>query len=122
MRGIGMKNRTVRSWREGREKAEDEGCRLAKTMPGHVCEGPLETAHIIDRSLGGGMEPDHVLGLCRKAHSAYDAHELDLLGHLTREEEVAAVQAIGLESARIRICPSDYTPFLASCRRETFAA
>lgn len=124
MNGIGMKSKRRRDWTDAHAKVEEEGgCRLAKDPVHRIhCAGPIDPAHVIDRSLGGGMEPASVVPLCRHHHSAFDAHELDLLGHLTRDEEVAAVQAVGLESARIRICPSDYSPFLVSARKADFAA
>lgn len=117
MNGIGMKMRgTRRSWTAARQKVDEQGCRLA-TTPGHHCTGQVEAAHVIDRSLGGGMQADEIVPLCKAAHSAYDAFELDLLPHLTIDEQVAAVRTLGIEGARRRTCPSDYTPRMAECRR-----
>lgn len=93
-----------------REKVEAEGvCRVCGIG------GPerLDAAHLWDRSLGGpGFDdPDAVVPLCssikgagaRACHDLYDAHELDLLAHLTTAEQIALVRHAGsIERARTR--------------------
>jgi hypothetical protein len=95
-----------------------------ETVDAALCDGPLEAAHIIGRDRDGVpplvlgqrdfwkpnlVVPNRIVPLCRKHHRAYDAHELDLLGYLTAEEEAQAVLDAGsIESARRRLCPSEY--------------
>jgi hypothetical protein len=93
-----------------REKVEREGlCRVCGLG------GPerLDAAHTWNRSEGGpGFDdPDAVVPLCssikgagpRACHDLYDAHQLDLLPHLTTPEQVALVRYAGsIERARDR--------------------
>jgi hypothetical protein len=104
-----------RDWTLAREKCES-GCRL--------CGDPAEAAHIIGRSHDSHepircpewvpftpwlVAPDRILPLCRAHHTAYDSHQLDVLAHLTPDEQVQAVADAGsLELARRRLLPSEY--------------
>ena len=90
---IGMKSTSRRDWTEAHRKCEEERvCR--------VCGAPAsDAAHIIPRSLGGGMSAAAVVPLCREDHTAYDDHDLDLLPYLTREEELEAVRVVGISRA-----------------------
>lgn len=127
-----------RDWTAAREKVEREGrCRIEMRLVYGItgtCAGPLEAAHIIGRECDEyvaawaiemetldvsqrpktayatwRVDPDRIVPLCHKHHRAYDDHELDLLGYLTPEEEAQAVLDAGsLESARRRLCPSEY--------------
>lgn len=110
-----------RDWTLARAKVEHEGgrCRICRTTR------QVEAAHVIRReydrepalSLRGSsafVHPDRIVPLCREHHQEYDAHRLDLLGRLTREEEVQAVADVGLETARIRLCPSAYPSKVAA--------
>lgn len=36
----------------------------------HKCRGPLEAAHIVDKSLGGATAPENELAVCRWIHRA----------------------------------------------------
>lgn len=89
-----------RDWTAARAKVEADNngrCR--------VCgDSPVDAAHVIPRSIDPretNMGADSVVGLCRRDHVAYDSHELDLLPHLTLEEQLAAVRAAGsIERAR----------------------
>lgn len=91
-----------------RAKVEREGrCRVCGLGPADV----LDAAHLWNRSQGGpGFDdPDAVVPLCSTikgglgCHDAYDAHELDLLPHLTTAEQVALVRYAGsIERARDR--------------------
>lgn len=48
-----------------------------------VChKRPVDSAHLVPRSLGGCDEAECVIPLCRRCHRAYDHGELDLLPHL----------------------------------------
>jgi hypothetical protein len=102
-----------RDWSAARLKLEDEGrCRVCQR--GDV---KLDAAHVIGRfrdpEVRPGVrrvDPDAIVPLCGPAvdsdtcHGRYDAHRLDLLPHLTVDEQVRAVQdAGGLEAARRRI-------------------
>lgn len=95
-----------------------------KAGPGACCrtcgaqEG-LQLAHTIGREFDSPyigsqqfdlyVDPDSVVPLCRGCHQMYDAHEIDLLGKLTVDEEMDAVKrAGGLENARVRLCPTAY--------------
>lgn len=93
----------MRNWQAARAKVEREGgCR--------ICGEPLGTqaAHIVPRSLGGQMSEDSIVPLCPAHHSAFDAHDLDLISHLSRDEQAEAVRVLGLERARVRLLPSEY--------------
>lgn len=107
-----------RDWTLARVKVDAEGgrCRICKSGD------DVQAAHIIgrthDRYAADGEtrlpEPwvvltTRIVPLCQTHHRAFDAHLLDLLGHLTPQEEAQAViDSRGLESARIRLCPSEY--------------
>jgi 5-methylcytosine-specific restriction endonuclease McrA len=89
-----------RDWTAAREKVETEAqCRVCDI--GGV---QLDAAHIIPRSvssLEGSMDALNIVSLCRRCHTAYDSHELDLLPYLTVDEQAHACKvARGLESAR----------------------
>jgi hypothetical protein len=91
-----------RNWTAAHNKVRDEiYCR--------VCDKQADdAAHIVPRSLGGGMTAEAIVPLCRGHHTDYDAHKLDLLEHLTYEEQAEAVRVIGIERARQRLAPSLY--------------
>lgn len=96
-----------------RIKVDKEGkCRVCG-IRAEFCDA----AHTIDRSISasGFDDADLVVPLCsgiklaaqgitgfRGCHAAYDAHALDLLPYLRREEEVAMVREVGIERARNR--------------------
>lgn len=86
-----------RDWTAAREKVDDEGhCR--------VCGRSivLDPAHIIPRSrvsAGPGEDPRNIVPLDRTCHTAYDEGTLDLLPHLTRDEQAYAVELVGLAEA-----------------------
>lgn len=92
-----------RDWTEGRAKVDREGkCRMCPSRDG------IQAAHIVPRSLGGEMESLDFVPLCQSCHSKFDRHEIDLLPALTFAEQGRAASLIGLENARIRLCPSEY--------------
>lgn len=108
-----------RDWTEANHKRE-EGCRYLEG-----CDGPIELAHVIGRKHDGSLAglfvklpvlvkvwvvaPARVVPLCRRHHTMYDAHELDLLPCLSVEEQAqAVVDADGIEQARIRTAPLAY--------------
>lgn len=108
-----------RDWLEARTKVELEGaCRKCRVEYAH-----LEAAHIVGRKHDAPRDadsktlwvnPDRIVPLCPTCHQRYDAHGLDLLGHLSLEEQIQAVRDCeGIEIARRRIAPSAY--------REVFA-
>jgi hypothetical protein len=49
-----------------------------------------------------------VVELCREHHRQFDHHEIDLLEHLTLEEQAEAVSIVGIERARMILAPSCY--------------
>ena len=91
-----------------RQKLEREGmCRVC----GDQNLDHLDCAHTWDRSLGssGFDTPELCVPLCSKikggtgCHDRYDARRLDLLPHLSLDEQVALVRAAGgIERARNR--------------------
>ncbi len=86
----------TRDWRAAREKIEaEENCR--------VCgQHGVDPAHIVPRSRVPGpaaMDAGNIAPLCRRCHTAYDAGRLDLLPHLTREEQAFAAGLVGLAEA-----------------------
>lgn len=84
----------ARDWTAAKQKVKDEGmCRACADTQ------ILDPAHIIARSLGGDMEADNIITLCRSCHSAYDSHILDILPILSRAEEVHAVNLVGIARA-----------------------
>ena len=98
-----------RDWTAARAKVEAENngrCRVCR-------DTPVDAAHVIPRSIDpreSNMTPESVVGLCRRCHQAYDSHELDLLGHLTLDEQLAAVKAAGsIERARAIITGEKWT-------------
>lgn len=91
-----------RDWTACAEK-RDQGCRICGVHP-------AEMAHVIgrvhDHRRGSVVvvDADSVCPLCKSHHEAYDARLLDLLPHLTVEEQArAVVDAGGIEAARRRI-------------------
>lgn len=87
-----------RDWRAARMKVDTEGrCRVCKAA------GELDAAHVIPRSVSpveGSQDERAIVGLCRRHHTAYDQHRLDLLPYLTVEEQAhAVVQAGGIAAA-----------------------
>lgn len=87
-----------RSWAAARAKVDDYDLNCCR-----VCgRYGAEAAHIIPRSrvTHGGEDPRNIVGLCRLDHQSYDLGTLDLLPHLSRDEQAYAVQLVGLEEAR----------------------
>ncbi len=85
------KNR--KSWDEARAKVErDGGCRNCGSTP-------VEVAHVVPRSLGGGQSADSVIGLCRPCHEDQHAHRIELLPLLDEAEQLEAVRVLGLARA-----------------------
>lgn len=109
-----------RDWTLARAKVELEGaCRYC-----HVEYKHLEAAHLIGRKHDEPhpdgtkriwVNPDRIIPLCAEHHRLFDAHQLDLIGYLSLEEQLRAVSDCGsLEIARRRLAPSAYVESLAS--------
>lgn len=93
----------ARNWKAAREKVVREGeCRLCAERLG------LEAAHVVPRSLGGGMSELDVIPLCPSCHRSVDAGEVDFLHILTYAEQAEAVRILGIERAHRRFCPTAY--------------
>jgi hypothetical protein len=80
-----------------------------------ICCGPVQPAHLIDRSLApaAGDHPLAVVPLCAHHHRLYDDHKLDLSPYLEpmwRESVAWAVEAVGLFGALKRITGCDWAP------------
>lgn len=106
-----------RDWSDARSKVEAERvCRVCGSSEW------VEAAHVTGRlhdepktlsSKTLYVKRERIVPLCGSfsgaCHNRYDAHELDLLGFLTPQEEAQAVLDLGsIESARRRLCPSAY--------------
>jgi hypothetical protein len=106
-----------RIWSEEANEKREQGYCLICGSTDH-----LELAHITgriyDRPRTPGsktvyVEPESVVLICgpfpEGCHGAYDRHELDILSHLYLPEQIRAVEDLGsIESARRRLCPSDF--------------
>lgn len=108
-----------RDWKKARAKVDDEGaCRVCGIERG------LQAAHIVPRQYDERrgsvrfVDPNNILPLCPPCHASFDAHELDVLPVLEREEELHAVGVLGLEGARRRVAPSDYRRNIVAAREE----
>lgn len=76
------------------------------------------------------VKPERIVVLCGPAtdssscHYKFDSGEIDLLPKLidcAPEKIVEAVNVLGMEGARRRLCPSDYTPHIEEARRSAVA-
>lgn len=97
-----------RDWGPARAKVDDEACcrRCGGTFR-------IEAAHVIGREVDKDAAyvvlAVRVVPLCNYCHTAYDAHQLDLLPYLRLEEQIAATRdAGGIELARRRTAPLAY--------------
>jgi hypothetical protein len=92
-----------RDWSEALAKVHGERTCRACGRPGW--EVRVEAAHVIGRAQADETHPDgsgrlivrgvDVVPLCAPCHRAYDAHQLNLLPHLTPAEQTRAVQVAG---------------------------
>jgi hypothetical protein len=115
----------TRFWPEETHEKRAEGCRICGASE-------VELAHVTGRSHDRPrqlptrptkavyVEPESVIPLCPDHHRAYDAHEIDILQYLRAPEQIRAVEDLGsIESARRRLCPSEFLP---SPQREAVTA
>ena len=92
-----------RNWAEAHRKIRREGeCRLCGARD------QLTAAHIVPRSLGGGMSEFDTVPMCLGCHRAFDAHEIDVMHAITYAEQAEAVRVMGIERVRKRLLPSEY--------------
>jgi hypothetical protein len=101
-----------RDWHDAVTKRDAEGkCRVC-----HIERG-LEMAHITGRRNDQykpgtktlHVHPDSIVPLCPVCHRQYDGRALDLLPHLTVEEQARAVlDAGGITLAWRRLAPTSY--------------
>jgi hypothetical protein len=116
-----------RNWNDARHKVELEGaCRVCVHHGQTPVRRPrLEAAHIVGqkydkphpipspRELERGelyVRADEIVPLCQKHHREYDAHQLDLLPYLHRNEQVRAVEHLGIAGAYRRLTGSRTPP------------
>lgn len=71
---------------------------------------PLDPAHVVPRALGGCDHEDCIVPLSRFQHERYDRGELDLLPHLTLDEQAHAVKHLGILGALKRTTGENYVP------------
>lgn len=109
---------------EQREKVEREGPRITwELLPEHTVRlaeerlwfargglTPVDPAHVTPRAVGGCDDPLCVIGLPRVLHLLYDAGELDILPHLTHDEQAHAVSHLGILGALKRTTGENYVP------------
>jgi hypothetical protein len=100
-----------RVWTDEAQGKRSEGCRVCGY---HEVELAHVSGRVFDQPRTPGaktvyVEPESVVPLCPEHHKAYDAHALDLLPFLRAPEQLRAVKDYGLiETARRRLCPSEY--------------
>lgn len=110
------KRKKPKDWSEALAKKDQEAaCRVCKRSLGELVYAgfTLEAAHSLSQSLQDApgddgkvrVRAESAVPLCgpinasRSCHARHHAHELELLPRLTREEEVDAVQAVGIARA-----------------------
>lgn len=91
-----------------RVKVEAQGCRVTAVRPAESYV--VDPAHIVSRALGGCDHEDCVVGLRRDLHIKYDRGELDLLPHLTFDEQAHAASHLGILGALKRTTGENYVP------------
>ena len=94
-----------RDWSAAAGKLADEQC--CRVCGYHS----VDPAHIIPRSRGGDDVAENIVPLCRSCHTAYDAGQLELLPVLARQEEVHAVELVGLGEAYRRTTTLEGEPW-----------
>lgn len=110
-----------RDWTAALQKVRREGtCRVCdRSDDDLVAVGQhVEAAHTIGRGHDrrpepGGpvvVDPDDVCPLCSGCHRDYDGRRIDLLPHLTRVEQAAAVRHVGLVAAHHRLTSTRTPP------------
>lgn len=86
----------TRNWKPGIAKVQDEECC-------RYCGSgqSLDPAHLWPRSLGGSMDTNNIVPLCRTCHTEFDSGSLDILSRLSLEEQLQVVIESGsIERAR----------------------
>lgn len=111
-----------RDWTDALAKVEEEGCcRICKRT-----DRKLDAAHVLGREhdepkVGEGgrilqtlyVHPDRIIPACgpfpEGCHGDIDMRRINLLPHLTLNEQIQAVRdAGGIEAARIRLAPVEH--------------
>ena len=110
-----------RNWDDAIEKCRDEGkCRVCKVQRGLDCAHLAPRTHDRPKHVGQKrlyVHPDNAVPLCSHCHYGFDHSELDVLPHLTLEEQLHVVRTLGgLEQARIRLAPLDYRRDIQAAR------
>ena len=93
---------------EQKAKVEREGPRLETLIS--IPAEEVDPAHIVPRGIGGCDHEDCVIGLKRADHRAYDRGEVDILPHLTLEEQAHTVSHLGILGALKRTTGERYVP------------
>ena len=88
-----------------KDKAQEEGCRITGEHGPHV-----HPAHVIPRGMGGCDHPDCIVPLRADYHRLYDRGKLDVLPHLTLDEQAHAASHVGLQAALKRTTNENYIP------------
>jgi hypothetical protein len=96
-----------------RKKVKRQGCRITGEHGGHV-----HPAHVCDRGLGGCEHEDCVIGLRADYHRLYDMQKIDVLPHLTKEEQAHLVSHVGLISALEQSTGERWAPVESSLERD----
>ena len=105
-----------------KSKVEREGCRMSYLINSHgrfqgVEPVVVDPAHITPRAIGGCDDELCVVPLTRFNHLCYDRGELDILPHLTLEEQAHAVSHMGILAALKRTTGDEYITLDEAQRR-----
>lgn len=90
-------------WKPAIAKVQDEQCC-------RYCDSgqSLDPAHLWPRSLGGSMDTNNIIPLCRSCHTKYDSGSLDVLPCLSLEEQLQVVrEANGIARAYRRLTQTE---------------
>ncbi len=69
----------------------------------------VQVHHVVARRTTQDDSPLNTIPLCFRCHTDFHDHRLDLLSHLSKEEQANAVILTGsIEMARMLLCPSAY--------------
>ena len=106
-----------RDWADAREKLErEEQCRVCGATWRLECAHIMGRKHDEPKTPGSKtlyVKPDRIVPLCgpfpEGCHGDFDHRRIDLMIHLTPEEQAQAVlDAGGIELARRKLCPSAF--------------
>ena len=109
-----------RDWTKADEKCRQEGrcrrCGVARIERAHLAPRTHDP-RISFKSKKREVVADNCIPLCPSCHRKFDHKEIDILEHLTLDEQLHVVRALGgIENARMRLAPLDYKTNMAQAR------